>query len=175
VKGGDRRGYPASGCRPYAANPDSTVPEVCENLRSGHSRFRGSGPPVPFRWSPPYTRRMKSRCRVCRLPNPLRATVEEGLGTRTLSFRRASKMTGVGLSALHRHVTKHWSPPIEEPVQPVPVAAPPPSPQPGRPYSSPCVIQLVDQMAIAQLHSKPWPKVPNLSNAWSNVFKPPVR
>jgi hypothetical protein len=100
--------------------------------------------------------------------------VEEGLGYRTLSFRRASKITGIGLSALHRHITRHWTPPIEERVQPAVGRAPVPSeaPKPGRPYSSPCVIQLVDQMAIARLHAKKWPPAYDLAEAFARVVRP---
>jgi hypothetical protein len=100
--------------------------------------------------------------------------VEEGLGYRTLSFRRASKMTGVCLSALHRHITRHWSPRIEEPVQAVPGTASVPSeaPKPDLPYSSPCVIEMVDQMAIARLHAKPWPKAYNVAEAFARVMRP---
>jgi hypothetical protein len=113
-------------------------------------------------------------CRTCRLPNPLRATVEEGLGTSTMSFRQASKWTGVGLSSLHRHITWHWKPSPDEPIQ---TAVPVP---PGRleaetlagPHSYPDVIKMTDQASLARRHSRPWPKVHNVSEAWAEIFRP---
>jgi hypothetical protein len=98
---------------------------------------------------PPRARRtlddVKIRCRFCRLPNPLRATVEACLGHRTMPYRQACRLTGIALSSLARHMANHWQPPVEAPSQPPPdkVVAPTVS-RPG-PHSSPCVIEMMDQ------------------------------
>jgi hypothetical protein len=67
--------------------------------------------------------------------------------------------------------TTHWRPQREEPVQTAVLAAPVPSgiEKSGRPHSTPC--EMLDQMTIAQLHSKKWPKAHNLQEVWAAIPK----
>ena len=40
-------------------------------------------------------------------------------------------------------------------------------------HSYPCVVEMVDQMALARLHAKPRPKVHNLSDGWAAMLGVP--
>jgi hypothetical protein len=96
--------------------------------------------------------------------------VEAGLGGRTMPYRQASRLTGIGLSSLARHMTNHWSPPVEELSQPpLDKAVSPAQIAPG-PHTSPCVIEVMDQAQLARLHAKKYPPVHSLALGWEQVL-----
>lgn len=115
---------------------------------------------------------MQVRCSVCRLPNPLRTSVETGLGDGTLPFRQARRLTGIALSTLYRHKVGHWKPPGRELPELAPAGGAPPATISTEPFQYPCVSEVVDQAAIARVRAQKWPKDHNIVAYLASLSRP---
>src|SRR5262249_17629929 len=108
---------------------------------------------------------MPRSCRACSLPPALRTFVQELVAVKTLTLRKAARLTGCSPAGLHR--PRNHSPTTAA------------STNSRRSEESAIshvshggigVSALRDQSALVQLHSRKWPPTHSVEAAWAEVF-----